>query len=270
MMHIAEPYRTETGVTVYRIGSEVKEQSGFVINRPQGSGDYDFIHFITEVSLRLDGRRFAVTPGTCILYGPQTPQWYSGDTRSFTHDWFHFAGVRAASLVEQSGVPMGQPFNPRLSGSITEMVRVMYTELVNKEPGWDLAIAAHLSLLFIRMQRAITSTAPRLSRAKAISIERLKDQRLSVHRVPEHAWTVGEMARGAGLSRSRFSSLYRRQFGVSPMDDVIRLRLERARWLLSNSSLTVTQIARQTGFEDAAYFNRLFSKRVGVSPGRYR
>jgi len=209
-------------------------------------------------------------PGACILYGPPTRQWYSGGGRAFTHDWFHFIGSEAQRVVKRSTFPIGRIVYPGVGGFITDTVRVMYGELVDRDPGWDEVIAAHVRLLFTRMRRALVQRATTPTRAKALSLQRLKDLRLALHRIPEHPWSVGEMADNVGLSRSRFSALYKEHFGASPMEDVIRLRLERARWLLSNSAFTVTQIARQVGFEDAAYFNRLFRRRVGVSPGRYR
>jgi AraC-like DNA-binding protein len=87
---------------------------------------------------------------------------------------------------------------------------------------------------------------------------------------PEARWTVARMAQRAYLSRARFTALYKEFFGLSPMEDVISMRMQKARWLLENSTLSVKEIGRQVGFEDHTYFNRIFRKKVGESPGRYR
>jgi transcriptional regulator GlxA family with amidase domain len=82
-------------------------------------------------------------------------------------------------------------------------------------------------------------------------------------------WTLPAMARIAGLSASRFTVLYRRCFGTSPLQDLIAARLGRARWLLATTRLEVGEVARQTGFHDPFHFSRLFRRRTGVSPRHF-
>lgn len=270
MMLLGEPYATETGIQVYRIGSEVVEPAGFAIDRPGGTNDFDLLHFSTPVRLAVDGVRQRVRAGGCVLYGPGSPQWYSGGDRAFTHDWFHFHGPGAQQLVQRCDIPLNTVLYPRATGFVTDIVRAMCLELAAKQPHWDLAVAAHVTSLLLQLSRALApapfENAPRRT---ATAYHRVNEVRLAVLGAPGERWSVAGMAAQACLSRARFSAVYKEYFGISPMEDVITTRLRKARWLIENSTMSIAQIARGVGFDDPAYFNRLFKRRVGVTPGRY-
>jgi len=82
-------------------------------------------------------------------------------------------------------------------------------------------------------------------------------------------WTVAEMAKRANLSEARFSALYRKIFGTSPNDELIRARGEHAQFLLAHTSLPIKAVAGRCGFESVPYFSRAFHRRVGCAPRDY-
>jgi AraC-like DNA-binding protein len=82
--------------------------------------------------------------------------------------------------------------------------------------------------------------------------------------------TIRDLAGHLGLSPSRAGHLVRELFGV-PFERLLRdERVTRARKLLVTSDATASQIAAWTGFSDEFYFNRVFKKATGVTPGQYR
>jgi AraC-like DNA-binding protein len=85
-----------------------------------------------------------------------------------------------------------------------------------------------------------------------------------------HPHTLTSLARVSGASASHLGALFVQQFGVGPMHYLQRLRLERACWLLANPYLRIHEIAAACGYEDVNYFTRLFHRRLGMSPGRWR
>jgi transcriptional regulator GlxA family with amidase domain len=78
------------------------------------------------------------------------------------------------------------------------------------------------------------------------------------------------MAARSGLPERTFVRRFRNATGMSPMEYVHTLRLEEAKHQLETTALPVEAIAGECGYEDAGYFGRLFSKRIGLTPAQYR
>ena len=81
---------------------------------------------------------------------------------------------------------------------------------------------------------------------------------------------LDELARTANFSRYHFLRAFRRLFHATPHEYLIRKRVERAKELLADSALTVTEICFEVGFESLGSFSTLFNKLVGWSPSIYR
>jgi transcriptional regulator GlxA family with amidase domain len=79
-----------------------------------------------------------------------------------------------------------------------------------------------------------------------------------------------DLAKQAGISAPHLSSEFRRHFGVSPIEYLIRQRLARARYLLRDQNLSIGEIARQVGYDDVQYFSKLFRRRFDHSPRAMR
>ncbi|MBQ9975139.1 MAG: helix-turn-helix domain-containing protein [Clostridia bacterium] len=82
--------------------------------------------------------------------------------------------------------------------------------------------------------------------------------------------TVSQLARAFNYSEKYIGQLFKAHTGMSVREYVNSKRLDRAESLLYGTSLSVTEIALRTGFNNVTYFNRLFKARHGVSPREYR
>lgn len=81
---------------------------------------------------------------------------------------------------------------------------------------------------------------------------------------------VARMVAHSGLTERTFKRRFRAATGFAPVDYVQTLRIEEAKQLLETSSAATDEIGRRIGYEDPAFFRRLFKRRTGVTPGRYR
>lgn len=82
--------------------------------------------------------------------------------------------------------------------------------------------------------------------------------------------SVADMAARARLSPSRFATVFREDFGSSPHQYFLQLRIEHAQELLKGTNLPLKQIAEYCGFADVHHFSKAFKQRVRQSPGAYR
>lgn len=82
--------------------------------------------------------------------------------------------------------------------------------------------------------------------------------------------TTNDMARAAGMSRRVFERRFLAQVGRSPKAEVLRLRLERVKDLLTDTDWNLAQIADRTGFKYGEYLHTVFSQKIGMTPGEFR
>ena len=81
---------------------------------------------------------------------------------------------------------------------------------------------------------------------------------------------VALMVRRSGLAERTFKRRFQAATGYSPMDYVQTLRIEEAKQMLETGDEATDMIAQSLGYEDPTFFRRLFKKRTGTTPGRYR
>ncbi len=81
---------------------------------------------------------------------------------------------------------------------------------------------------------------------------------------------VTRMVEQSGLSERTFTRRFRNATGYSPMEYIQTLRIEEAKHLLETTASSVEMIAVETGYEDPNFFRRLFKRKVGITPARYR
>jgi AraC-like DNA-binding protein len=91
-----------------------------------------------------------------------------------------------------------------------------------------------------------------------------------IHGKPQHRWTIAELAKEVGLSRSALVERFTRYLSEPPIAYLMRWRLQLAARALAATSRGVAEIASDVGYESEAAFNRAFKREFGLPPARYR
>ncbi|QXI26020.1 helix-turn-helix domain-containing protein [Pseudomonas vanderleydeniana] len=81
---------------------------------------------------------------------------------------------------------------------------------------------------------------------------------------------ISELARACSLSRSHFSRAFKCSTGLSPQDWIRQQRIARAKQLIRETDLSLTQISLECGFCDQAYFCHIFTRSEGINPFAWR
>lgn len=81
---------------------------------------------------------------------------------------------------------------------------------------------------------------------------------------------VAAMVALSGLPERSFARRFTRATGLTPMAYIQTLRLEEAKQMLEATDMPVEAVANEVGYEDPGFFGRLFKRRVGLTPARYR
>lgn len=104
----------------------------------------------------------------------------------------------------------------------------------------------------------------------AVEDERLAQAMRFIRENAHDVISVEDIASSAGISRSLLERKFREAFGRSPWDQVMQLRLRKAEQLLSQTRLSIAEIAERTGFGTPEYFSAAFRKLTGTSPSTAR
>jgi len=91
-----------------------------------------------------------------------------------------------------------------------------------------------------------------------------------LHKQPARAWTLEDLAKEVGTSRSVLAEKFQLIVGIAPMQYLTQWRMLLAANLLSTSNATLIQIAEEVGYQTDTAFSRAFSREYGVPPAKWR
>ncbi len=254
---------------VSNLGVAQDHEPDFVIDRPKGFGEYLIMRFLNPFEILTTAGRVVGSAGDCIVHTPTFPNWHRGRETGFINDWFHLSGPAASGLIRRSRLPINELFRPTATDFLPGILEVIVQERYAQAPLWRERVALRVEEIFLLLTRHWPPAGTGLSPAEAEHQAAFQVLRREIHERLTETWTVAAMARQVNLSPNRFAVLYRKLFGVSPVEDLLQARLEQAKFLLTNRAVPVGEAARQSGFPNIYYFSRLFRARVGCPPRDY-
>ena len=147
----------------------------------------------------------------------------------------------------------------------------MMREIHEPQPGGSL-IAEHVAyMMLIQALRLHLAEGPQggVGWLFALADKQMSAAITAIHDDPAHHWTLQEMARRAGMSRSIFALKFKQKVGSSPMEYLARWRMMLAGDRLTNSGDSISEIALSLGYESESAFSTAFKRVMGASPRRY-
>ena len=142
--------------------------------------------------------------------------------------------------------------------------------LVEEDLGRSIALqVARMMLVFLVRQGGQSQFSATLA-AQACEDRRLADLIAWLPDNIQRSLPIDKLAQAVGMSPRNFARLFRQQLGKTPGKHLEDLRLEAARRQLESTSRTLGEVAAATGFGSAEVLRRVFNRRLGVTPVRYR
>lgn len=176
-----------------------------------------------------------------------------------------FGSADAALLVSL----LPQWLHVRGEQRLATLVQLVGDESRADRPVREIVMARLLEVLLIEAFRSSASTAASPGLVRALADARLALALRCVHERPADAWTVVQLARQAGMSRSAFFARFSAAVGVSPMAYLLAWRMALARQMLRQRELAISEIAERVGYSSVSTFGVAFTRHVGMPPGRY-
>ena len=180
-----------------------------------------------------------------------------------------------------------RPFNPLLAtlprvmhvparkaegAWLEQLVRVAVTESSAHRAGGETMLARLSELLFIEAVRYYLST---LSSETTGWLAGLRDPLIgrtlsALHAQPAQAWSLEELAKAVGSSRSLLAERFHHFVGVPPMQYLARWRMQLSASMLTGTTFSLAEIAQRVGYGSEAALSRAFKRLVGVAPSAWR
>ena len=147
----------------------------------------------------------------------------------------------------------------------------IYEAMQARSECYEMTVQRNLSFLLEYIFRNLKSLAgARTSRIQITAQIRMQKMLSYICDHYAEAITLSDIAGAANISRSEAGRCFAAYMGCSPIETVIRYRLQAARRLLNETELTLQQICFACGFNSVNYFSRQFGKSYGIAPGKFR
>ena len=115
------------------------------------------------------------------------------------------------------------------------------------------------------------------SRARTETIEEHTSPSFLAHRVRQYldehhneGLTLASVSSQLNISEYYLAHIFKQEFGIPPMQYVMKRRIGEAQELLMNTELPVAEVADRLGYNSVCHFNAMFKKNVGMPPGKFR
>jgi len=252
--------------------------------------DYELILIQAGVyRIELEAKSYECAAGTYFIVPPS--EWHCTTCDEDGRRWYsHFSWEKSKSRPAEAPIMTFHPADPKpafmsevptviptrvLHGVIASPVVVfdlmnrLNLMLKNPSPHERLASRGVLLELLIRLLDRQPRKDGVVHREEELA-HKVRDILDDFMTKPTEQTKIRDLLGKAGQSYEHLSRCFRKQYGLTPVNYIQSIRIERAKSLLRQTDFTITAVANEVGYEDAVYFSRLFKTYTGMTPGRFR
>lgn len=254
---------------INNVGYNHCHDADFFIDRPDGSGDYLLILLKSKAIFNINGKDIIAPENSVFIYPKGRPQYYRClPQHTFENDWIHFdfSGDKQEDIFLSEGLVFETPLKMDIH-FLGYCVKMISYELNSNHLYREQSMQNYISLMLIKIKEYAEQGE---LMAFGNQYEMLSTIRRKIYAEPYVNRTIEYASHEIHMSKSTFQHEYRKQFGVSFIDDLINSRISYAKTLLSSTGLSIEEIAKQCGYRTYAHFSRQFKKKTGVTPSEFK
>lgn len=253
--------------SIIRGGCFSRHSADFIMERPNGLPYYVLLIIKTYAEFDIDGIHKTGKPNNALLIKPNTPYSYKNPYGEYIDDWLHFTCC-ADDLSTFQNIPFHTCFPINNPNILTSYLQQMLWE---NHFSFSPLKANYVDTLFRLLINHIYEDF-NTNRIEEYHPYRYKLQkiRLEIQAAPDKKYSAEDFAACLKLSVSYFQYLYKLFFHISFHADIINMRIEYAKELITTTNLPLEQIAYASGYSSEVHFYRQFLSKTGMTPGKYR
>ncbi|MFX3633873.1 MAG: helix-turn-helix domain-containing protein [Candidatus Pristimantibacillus sp.] len=230
---------------------------------------YNKLYLITDGEgwLKIGNEQFNPRPGQlCLVPAHMQHSFAAISDRPYSKYWCHFnVTVGPFDLFQWIGVPLC------IDLADTNKMIQLFQDMTAWHHQDSIIARLREKMLLLEIITCFLELVPiRVLQHRTEEMNRLSVIQHYVENSLHTSIKLEQMAEAVHLHPNYFISYFKKHFGVSPLKYVNRKRTDRAKLLLSTTSLSVKEIADQTGFKETNHFTKFFRKETSLSPTDYR
>lgn len=212
-----------------------------------------------------DGKHITARKGDTVILDCYKPhEYYTND--SFESVWIHISGANSTDIFNEIESTEGNLIKCKDIQHLRKLLFRVFDSMKGETPTTELNYSLDIYKIFTELLN------PQSAKTKGeISYED------SVHKVKEYIaenlnenLTIKDLAKSVNMSASHFSRVFKQQTGFSPYDYILISRINRAKYLLQTTNMTIASVAYEVGFNSESNFIYYFTENEGISPGKFR
>lgn len=214
-----------------------------------------------------EGRQVRLVPGSIFYLPPDRPHEYHALTKSWYLDWVCFDGTQAVNILQEWQINRFMYFLECSAARMHELMdEAFYTIKSDKKYG-NYYASAQLYDMLLEYRKLADDRFPFINKAGSDAVAQVLRFMEDNYQRP---LKLSDLARNAQMSEQHLCRLFKKSMQTSPVDYLNKVRVNRAKELLSYSQKSVAEISADTGFSDSSYFSVVFKRYEGISPAEYR
>lgn len=219
--------------------------------------DYYYIYVLQG---KIITNECTLLPGDVIIYEPGYVCQYQNEGET-TYLWVHFTGYEACSLTKSILHKPNVKQHIGIHKEIISCFKKLFHEFIIND-----AAAEQLSICILKEILLFTGRYVDIDEKSSVPLLAME----YIHRYFKENIDIDTLAQMEHMSCTSFRNIFKKHTGVSPNEYIITQRISAACQLLSQSTQSVSEIAAEVGYHDQYYFSRIFKKKVGMPPLKYR
>lgn len=215
-------------------------------------------------------REYPLEAGEGFLIFPHMINTYTADQKDpWRYIWIEFDGIKASSLVDASGLTPNAPVYQSRQPDLTSEMLARLQQIVYADHASTTALIGNLYLFMDALIRSGNQQKPQQpSKRKDLYIKQAISFIEQYYARPE--LSLEDAARYCNLNRSYLGRLFKEKLNQTPQQFLIHYRMQKAADLMSQTDLSIGEIAKAVGYPNQMNFSRTFRSVYGMPPSDWR
>ncbi|OBR64180.1 AraC family transcriptional regulator [Paenibacillus oryzae] len=247
---------------IFYVECDATHAGNFVFDIPQGHQCWLLVITKTPAQFWVNGELRLYPAHSAVLYRAHQKIYYRACGDEYINNWIRFESNEP--FVAKTTLPFGIPFALDDPDYCHALFKLLIIEHNFNRDYKEASIDYLLNTLFNKLLESYFHEG---FNAQYYTLLKL---RAAIQSNPVDEWSVTKMADFLRISPGYLQILYKKTFGISPMEDVINCRIKLAKEYLLQGSHSIAEIAFQCGYQHVEHFCRQFKKVTGSTPRKYQ